>query len=267
MVVCKVCKQEKPHRAKGLCDKCYKHIKQSRVCSICGNTGVIVRSNPDICNKCYQKSYSRKIEKCHKCGNLAEVKTRNIEKNIVLCSKCYNKSYKIELKVCSVCGKMKQRCVKNSRVCKFCYNKKYVQPKKRCARCGRKRELTSKKEKLCQSCYVIMRRQTDPIFYIKYLLRKRVRNSIISNKVRNDSFDIKYDEIINHLGPCPGDVGEYHIDHIIPLAAFDFNNINHIKAAFAPENHQWLKAEENMKKNAKYSKTDFELYMKKHMGE
>lgn len=105
MVVCKVCEKEKRHRAHGMCDNCYKHIKQSRVCSICGNIEVIVKSNPDICNKCYQKSYSRKIEKCHKCGNLAEVKTRNIEKILYCVQNVIINLIKLNLKFVQFAGK------------------------------------------------------------------------------------------------------------------------------------------------------------------
>lgn len=65
-------------------------------------------------------------------------------------------------------------------------------------------------------------------------------------------YGIDYQAIIEHLGLCPGDRNEYHIDHIRPLCSFDFDDLEQIKQAFAPENHQWLTAEENLKKGKKH---------------
>jgi hypothetical protein len=48
-------------------------------------------------------------------------------------------------------------------------------------------------------------------------------------------------------GPGPG----YHIDHIVPLAAFDLTDENQVRLAFAPENHQWLLAKENLETGAR----------------
>jgi len=56
------------------------------------------------------------------------------------------------------------------------------------------------------------------------------------------------ENIIKHLKPFPVNIKAYHIDHIIPLASFDFSIDSEIKKAFAPKNHQWLLAEENLKK-------------------
>ena len=67
-------------------------------------------------------------------------------------------------------------------------------------------------------------------------------------------YGIDYKEIIEHLKPFPEDLSKYHIDHIIPLCSFRFINeddsinFEEIKKAFAPENHQWLLKEENLRK-------------------
>ena len=42
----------------------------------------------------------------------------------------------------------------------------------------------------------------------------------------------------------------YQIDHVVPLRAFDLNEPGHVRAAFAPENHQWLPATVNNAKSA-----------------
>ena len=58
-----------------------------------------------------------------------------------------------------------------------------------------------------------------------------------------------YAGIIAQLGPCPGPRREYHIDHIRPLASFNLEDQTHLRQAFAPENHQWLTATENLRKS------------------
>ena len=87
-------------------------------------------------------------------------------------------------------------------------------------------------------------------------IRKRLRTAFHlyskNGKTRNsDKYGINYNAICEWLGPEPSNREEYHIDHIIPLCLFDFDNQEQIKLAFAPENHQWLTAEENLKKGSK----------------
>ena len=41
---------------------------------------------------------------------------------------------------------------------------------------------------------------------------------------------------------------DYHIDHIIPLCAFDLTKKEQLEEAFSPENHQWLLAIDNLRK-------------------
>ncbi len=62
-------------------------------------------------------------------------------------------------------------------------------------------------------------------------------------------YEIDHKAIIEHLKPFPKNIENYHVDHIIPLNLFDFDNPVHIKKAFAPTNHQWLTIEQNLKKN------------------
>jgi len=84
-----------------------------------------------------------------------------------------------------------------------------------------------------------------------------------SKKYSSTYYDIDYDAIIQHLGSCPGKRKGYHIDHIFPISAFDFNNLLHIKAAFSPENHQWLRSKDNLIKSNTYDKKDFAEYLEK----
>jgi len=91
-------------------------------------------------------------------------------------------------------------------------------------------------------------------YYIANLLRGSVRKSMKkyseTGKIRKSGeYGIDYGAIINHLGPHPNTLGKkgvWHIDHILPLSAFDLNDPEQIKLAFAPENHQWLLAKQNL---------------------
>jgi hypothetical protein len=112
----------------------------------------------------------------------------------------------------------------------------------------------------------------DPQFRIVKLLRKRLQDAFRQftsmGKVKTASqYGINYVKIFQHLGPCPGKFSDYHIDHIFPLACFDFTNEHHIRAAFAPENHQWLKKEENLRKQATCDLQAFSYYLQKYQGE
>ncbi len=71
-------------------------------------------------------------------------------------------------------------------------------------------------------------------------------------------YGMDYEKIIEHLKPFPKDLSKYHIDHIMPLCSFQFvmedgsTNLEEVKKAFAPENHQFLLAKENLSKGGKY---------------
>ena len=109
------------------------------------------------------------------------------------------------------------------------------------------------------------RRKKDVYFRNKMNLRRRVvrafRDFTKSGKIMTSrEYGIDYGKIIDHLmknrpeGVSDDDLGNYrkwHIDHIFPLSKFDLNNPEEVKKAFAPENHQWLTAKDNMRKGNK----------------
>lgn len=103
---------------------------------------------------------------------------------------------------------------------------------------------------------------------INFLVKQRVRNSFKNNLERymlfrkipsSTKYGINYKAIIEHLKPFPEDLSNYHIDHIRPLCSFNFvkedgsTDLDEVKKAFAPENHQWLLAEDNMSKGGKWN--------------
>lgn len=95
------------------------------------------------------------------------------------------------------------------------------------------------------------------MFYITSLLRNRISSAVnlyskTGKTKKANEYGINYEAIFEYLKPFPENIRDYNIDHIFPLSAFDFNDQIEIKIAFAPENHQWLLAKENLEKSNKY---------------
>jgi len=281
-----------------ICEKCYRLNIQPKIkCSICGKLKIIHKDT--FCLKCYKITYEPPKHICFICKNkcISNKKTSSGP----VCLKCYDKNFKPK-KNCENCKRIKvvkkyinfkplcggcasnfikkQKCVEcnnirkinkitvKGTVCGKCYNKNH-KPKHRCTRCKNIKYLASASPNLCFNCYYIKKRKEDYKFYILTNLRNSVRSAF--NKysktgkiINSSSYGINYKKIIEHLGNCPGESKEYHIDHIIPLSAFDLNDQIHIKAAFSPENHQWLKIEDNLKKSNKYDKNKFDKLIMKY---
>lgn len=107
------------------------------------------------------------------------------------------------------------------------------------------------------SNYVKNRIKVDESFAVLNRLRPLIRHafrkySTTGKIMRSKDYGIDYEGIVKHLGSCPGDRRVYHIDHIRPLCSFDLNDLEQVKLAFAPENHQWLPALENIAKGGKW---------------
>lgn len=119
------------------------------------------------------------------------------------------------------------------------------------------REYTSSIEcKKYMNKWMKNKRKNDKDFRIKYCLRIRLciamKAYTKNGKTRKaDSYGIDYQKIIEHLKPFPRDMHRFHIDHITPLVSFNFEDPKQIKKAFAPENHQWLLAKDNLSKGKK----------------
>jgi len=100
------------------------------------------------------------------------------------------------------------------------------------------------------------RYKTDETYRIEMRLRALVRAALRDyadgKKWSSSKYGIDYGKIMAQLGPMPKDGKTYHIDHIKPLCAFNLRRMSEIRAAFAPENHQWLEAHENEVKGGKY---------------
>lgn len=101
------------------------------------------------------------------------------------------------------------------------------------------------------------RRKEEPSFRIGGNIRSRIHKKIKTYKKYGKTFPaksergVKINLIIKKLMTnLPKDYSnkQYHIDHIKPLCSFDLTDKNQLDKAFAPENHRWLTAEQNIKK-------------------
>lgn len=227
-------------------------------CSFCEKDGFLVRKEPPTCKKCYNQKYKRPQGKCINCNKVKEIHTKN-----GFCDTCYRKIRPRKNKKCSICKKngVIKKNNKGKLICLKCYN----QPKKICSMCNVEKEICDGGNVICRNCYNKHKRKNDKKFRIMTILRQRSYSALRlfgKGKVKkSDEYGINYLNIIKHLSPFPQNIEEYHVDHIFPLCAFDLSNPIEILAAFAPENHQWLKAMDNMIKNNKYNKKDFDKYL------
>lgn len=112
------------------------------------------------------------------------------------------------------------------------------------------------------SLYQLKRRKIDKNFNMLHRLRSRLyfilkvytkTGKIMPSK----KYGIDYQAIINYLKPFPEDISKYQVHHKKALFTFNFvkeddsTNLEEIKKAFAPENHQWITIEEHRKLNHK----------------
>lgn len=167
----------------------------------------------------------------------------------------YKRTYKRKTAICIKCnviGRIEGKDEHGNPICRKCN-------KKRCSKCGEIRRIEKKIDNMaiCVNCYCKDRFISDEAYRTKVLIRNRIAESLNKyskrGKVRRtDEYGINYKKIVEHLGNCPGKREDYHIDHIIPISAFDLNDPIQIKEAFTPENHQWLLAKENLSKSDRY---------------
>jgi hypothetical protein len=205
-----------------ICIKCYKTPKD--ICSMCKKLAhVAQRKNKVICISCYKSPK----ETCFACNSLSYVATRNKEQQ-PLCVKC-NKAE------CYKCNKLLRICTRidGEIYCKNCYHK-----------------------------YKMKNNSTYALYYtVRHSISRRLRDYLKSRKLPICEYGIDYKAAAKHIGYKPNDGYKYHIDHILPVYAFDFTDHLHIRACFAPENLQWLKVKDNLKKGFGYDKEEFNRYI------
>jgi hypothetical protein len=109
---------------------------------------------------------------------------------------------------------------------------------------------TYQRNKKKKNGYVKEMYATDEDFRTKKLMRSRLWNVMNGKKNKKScEYGIDWKACIDNLGPRPDNINDYHIDHIIPCAAFDFTNPSHPAICFHPTNLRWVLADENLSKN------------------
>lgn len=224
----------------------------TEICLICGLEKKVqfrADNNEPVCQKCYRNYYYKPKKK--ECPVCKIYKFNVYITDGILC--CRNCNKKLHSGICDVCKKEKPLSFIGAKhICSGCHRKNHKRKIIVCGRCNKKKEKHScvDNQEVCESCYKKHKYNTDDFFRAKTLLRSRL-NKAINGRCLAPKFKINYKAIIKYLGPCPGARDKYHIDHIIPLCHFDLTIQEDAEKAFAPENHQWLLAEENLKKGGR----------------
>lgn len=139
-------------------------------------------------------------------------------------------------------------------------NKHIINPKRKEYKQNNKEKVSKQNAKSYQknkskvTTRVRNRRRTDEAFRVSCLLRNRLWT--VMNKKKNKpstEYGIDWNECILYLGVCPETILDKSIDHIIPCAAFNFENPDHPALCFHPTNLRWLSEIENeIKQNKIY---------------
>ena len=121
------------------------------------------------------------------------------------------------------------------------------------------------------------RRKADMIRYyenptkhsLKRLLLHSVQACIDGKPYKNSNDIINYVQCMAHLDIEAKKLGfnniadikkaNYHIDHIIPIVAYDCNNIDELKKCFHYKNLRWLPASKNLSKCGRIKSEDIDV--------
>lgn len=217
------------------------------VCGKCGN---------DLDAECFSRNARTKNGLCSMCKTCsAEYQKQYRERNadrLRMKSKDYYAEHREEL-----ISKVQKRYQENKdEVLAYChrrYEDKREEISERMRQYYQDNKDTIKKK---NSQHVIKKYRRDPKFCAIMRLRHRLREAFKrysrNGKTKPSAeYGIDYDAIFRHIGPCPGERADYHIDHIRPLCLFDFDDPEQVRLAFAPENHQWLRKKDNLAKHCR----------------
>lgn len=171
-------------------------------------------------------------------------------------AKKYDKKYREKNKERISSTKKKYREDNKSRLKEYFRENYMKNRKKKLAKSKVYYQKNKQKRNKYNASWRAIKRRTEPSFRVVDLLRHRLWTAFqlysSGKKVKTaDEYGINYQKICDHLGPMPNDGEKYHIDHIVPICLFDFDDTDQIKKAFAPENHQWLTQFENLSKGSK----------------
>jgi hypothetical protein len=137
--------------------------------------------------------------------------------------------------------------------CSRIYNKKNRSKKLESVMKSRNKNL-EKYKNYCKE-YQKNRYKNDELYRLKHCLRSLIISAFkrMSNggKLKaNKEYGVDFNAIFDRIGPRPGTGHEYHLDHIIPLAAFDLDNSEHVRLSHLPCNLRWISKKENLVKRS-----------------
>ncbi len=265
---CAECGEEKI-RVKGMCKKCYmKKWQKENPEKAKAATKKWQKENPkkakaaaNAANRKYYKENTEKIKALSK-----KWQKENSEK-----VKANNKKWKEENseKVKAANKKWKKENPEKVKAATKKWQKENPKKAKAAAKAATKKwqkENPKKAKAAANAANRKWQKENPELCRLRNEFRDGLNNYAEGKKMPTNKYSISYMKILKYIGPCPGDRALYHIDHIRPLCSFNFinkdgtQNLEEIKKAFAPENHQWLLASENLSKNRQWSQEIADKY-------
>ena len=144
--------------------------------------------------------------------------------------------------------------------------KAYYQANEEKQKASKKAWYEANKEKIIasQKAYQRKRYKEDPVYRLLKNMRNGIRYSLSAQAKSSHAMEhvgMSPDELMNHLenkfteGMTRDNYGEWHVDHIRPLASFDFTGPDReeqLHIAWSHTNLQPLWALDNIRKGARY---------------
>lgn len=105
--------------------------------------------------------------------------------------------------------------------------------------------------------------KNDDRYRLISLVRSRLQSAFKeyskNGKVNTcNEYGIDFEAIYKYVGVRPGSGKDWHLDHIIPICKFDFDNPEHVKLSHVPENMRWFPGRLNESKGSDYVKEIFD---------
>ena len=241
--ICKDCCNKKK---KELYNNKVVNVSEQKICIGCNITKsatLFINRDSNLCKVCNNERRRKNYQE-----------NEEVRKNIINDAIKYKKKKKVirdEIKQAEII-KLEEKIGQDNTICKYC---KVVKPKSR----FRHNRLK------CKDC-----ERDDPFEKFKRYARTRIYNCLKRNKNKHahEYLGCKPEEYLNWIVYNTSDFtlekyGKvWHIDHIIPLSRFNFENEQDKLMAFNWRNTMPLLAKENLSKNNKIVKPQIEQHLK-----
>ncbi len=220
-----------------------KIIISEKKCSCCD----IIKPADSFCNK--SRSKDGKSSQCRECSSSKQSVYRKENKELISESAKLYRENNIER--LNEKGKKYRESPEGQ-----LYHKTYrVENKEKLQELSREYEKNNKAEiRAGQRRRERERRKSEPHFLIRSLVKANLlhafKNYSKNGKTKlSKEYGIEFKDIYAYVGPRP--TGNFHLDHIIPVCIFDFDNSAHVRLAHIPENLRWIPGKENILKRDK----------------